>query len=97
MNITCYPRSMLPITNKALLRKYYEKAFDSLHQTNCRILAKAYVKLVEPRKQVSYPYNGHKNIAGVPHKLDPEDTKPPWWPEGVIHREPDHLKKPGKY
>ncbi|KAL4963128.1 DUF2841 domain-containing protein [Aspergillus stella-maris] len=96
MNITCYPKSMLPIANKALLRKYYEKAFDSLHQTNCRILAKAYVKLVEPRKQVSYPYNGHKNIAGVPHKLDPEDTKPPWWPEGVIHREPDHLKKPDR-
>ncbi|KAL4953874.1 hypothetical protein BDW69DRAFT_164360 [Aspergillus filifer] len=96
MNITCYPKSMLPMANKALLRKYYEKAFDSLHQTNCRILAKAYVKLVEPRKQVSYPYNGHKNIAGVPHKLDPEDTKPPWWPEGVIHREPDHLKKPDR-
>ncbi|KAL4936404.1 hypothetical protein BDV06DRAFT_93717 [Aspergillus oleicola] len=96
MNITCYPKSILPISNQSLLRTYYEKAFDSLHQTNCRILAKAYVKLVEPRKQVSYPYNGHKNIAGVPHKLDPEDTKPPWWPAGVIHREPDHLKKPDR-
>jgi hypothetical protein len=95
MSITCYPQTLLPIRNQSLLRKYYEKAFDSLQQTNCRILAKAYIKLVEPRKQVNYPYNGRKNIAGVPNQFDPEETKPGWWPAGVIHREPDHLRKPG--
>ncbi|OJJ02595.1 hypothetical protein ASPVEDRAFT_684132 [Aspergillus versicolor CBS 583.65] len=94
MSITCYPQTLLPIRNQSLLRKYYEKAFDSLQQTNCRILAKAYIKLVEPRKQVNYPYNGRKNIAGVPNQFDPEETKPGWWPAGVIHREPDHLRKP---
>lgn len=78
------------------LRRYYERAFENLQQTNCRVLAKAYVKLVEPRKQVNYPYNGRKIVAGSPKQLDPDETKPPWWPAGVIHREPDHLPKVGK-
>ncbi|KAL4779696.1 hypothetical protein BJX76DRAFT_69354 [Aspergillus varians] len=94
MSITCYPQTMLSIGNQSLLRKYYEKAFDSLQQTNCRILAKAYIKLVEPRKQVNYPYNGRKVISGIPQQFDPEETKPAWWPVGVTHREPDHLRKP---
>ncbi|KAL3472169.1 hypothetical protein BJX99DRAFT_262583 [Aspergillus californicus] len=96
MGIRCYPKTTLPVRNHSLLRKYYEKAFESLQQVNCRILAKAYIKLVEPRKQVNYPYNGRKIISGSPQKLDPEETKPSWWPAGVIHREPDHLKKPGR-
>ncbi|KAL4908434.1 hypothetical protein BDW74DRAFT_175116 [Aspergillus multicolor] len=96
MSITCYPRTMLSVSNEGLLRKYYEKAFEALQQVNCRILAKAYIKLVEPRKQVNYPYNGHKVIAGVPQQFDPEETRPSWWPasEGVTHKEPDHLLKP---
>jgi hypothetical protein len=24
-----------------------------------------------------------------------EESKPDWWPPGVIHKEPDHLRKPG--
>lgn len=87
---------MLPIRNRSLLRRYYEKAFESLQQINCRILAKAYIKLVEPRKQVNYPYNGRKIISGTSQQFDPELTKPAWWPSGVTHREPDHLLKPGR-
>ncbi|CBF81911.1 hypothetical protein AN5437.2 [Aspergillus nidulans FGSC A4] len=94
MSITSYPKTMLPVGNKRILRSYYEKAFECLQQTNCRILAKAYIKLVEPRKQVTYPYNGHKVVAGVPQQFDPEETRPLWWPTGVTHREPDHLRKP---
>ncbi|KAJ5364989.1 uncharacterized protein N7496_010702 [Penicillium cataractarum] len=71
----------------------YEKAFQNLQQTNCRVLAKAYIKVVEPRKQVNYPYNGRKAIGGRTVQLDPEQTKPPWWPPQVRHREPDHLPK----
>jgi hypothetical protein len=97
MSITSYPKTMLPVGNKRILRSYYEKAFECLQQTNCRILAKAYIKLVEPRKQVTYPYNGHKVVAGVPQQFDPEETRPLWWPTGVTHREPDHLRKPGNY
>ncbi|KAI9370303.1 hypothetical protein BJX61DRAFT_549070 [Aspergillus egyptiacus] len=94
MSMTSFPRTMLPISNTGLVRKYYEKAFDSLQQINCRILAKAYIRLVEPRKQVNYPYNGRRVIFGSSQKLDPEATKPAWWPRGVTHREPDHLRKP---
>ncbi|KAB8069383.1 hypothetical protein BDV29DRAFT_198706 [Aspergillus leporis] len=93
MSINCHQKTMLPIRNHSLLRKYYEKAFESLQQINCRILAKAYIKLVEPRKQVNYPYNGRKIISGSSQQFDPELTKPGWWPSGVTHREPDHLLK----
>ncbi|KAB8234294.1 DUF2841 domain-containing protein [Aspergillus alliaceus] len=93
MSINCHQKTMLPVRNHSLLRKYYEKAFESLQQINCRILAKAYIKLVEPRKQVNYPYNGRKIISGSSQQFDPELTKPAWWPSGVTHREPDHLLK----
>lgn len=81
------------VGNQALLRKYYEKAFDAFQQVNCKVIGKAFVKLVEPRKQVSHPYNGR--IARF-QRVDPELTKPRWWPAGVIHKEPDHLLKAGK-
>ncbi|RAL12561.1 DUF2841 domain-containing protein [Aspergillus homomorphus CBS 101889] len=93
MSITCHQKTMLPIRDASILRRYYEKAFDGLQQINCRILAKAYIKLVEPRKQVNYPYNGRKIISGTSQQFDPELTKPAWWPAGVTHREPDHLLK----
>ncbi|KAE8352109.1 hypothetical protein BDV28DRAFT_7802 [Aspergillus coremiiformis] len=79
---------------KHLLRSYYEKAFENFQQLNCRAIAKAFVKLVEPRKQVNHPYNGRKtNSAGSSQRVDPELTKPKWWPTGVTHKEPDHLLK----
>ncbi|OJJ49070.1 hypothetical protein ASPZODRAFT_129452 [Penicilliopsis zonata CBS 506.65] len=84
----------IPVYNSKMLRLYYEKAFEALQQTNCRVLAKAYIKLVEPRKQVNFPYNGRRVISGLSRQLDPEETKPGWWPTGVPHREPDHLLKP---
>ena len=64
---------------------YYENAFKRFQQLNCRNIAKAFIKEIEPRKQVKYPYNGGRSG-------DPESTKPVWWPLGVIHKEPDHLK-----
>lgn len=84
------------VDNESLLRKYYEKVFQNLQQTNCRVIAKAYVRLVEPRKEAQYPYNGRNTVAGKTQQLSPEETKPPWWPPGVSHREPDHLPKAGK-
>ena len=90
------PKVAISVRDANLLGCYYKKAFENLQQTNCRVLAKAYVKLVEPRKQVNYPYNGRKIVAGIPRQLDPNETKPPWWPSGVSHREPDHLPKAGK-
>lgn len=87
---------MVSLGNASLLRRYYEKVFDNLQQTNCRILAKVYVRLVEPRKQVKYPYNGRKTVSGITQQWSPDETKPPWWPFEVRHREPDHLHKVGK-
>lgn len=89
-------RSTLRVGQTKLLRAYYEKAFDCFQQLNCRVIAKAFVKLVEPRKQVMHPYNGRRTVAGSSQENDPEKTKPKWWPTGVTHKEPDHLGKPGK-
>jgi len=89
-------KAFISVRDKDFLGRYYEKIFLNLQQTNCRVLAKAYVKLVEPRKQVNYPYNGRKIVAGKTQQLDPDETKPPWWPTGVSHREPDHLPRAGK-
>jgi len=88
-------KTTISVKDTDLLRGYYEKVFQNLQQTNCRVIAKAYVKLVEPRKQVNYPYNGRKIVAGRTQQLEPDATKPPWWPTGVSHREPDHLPKIG--
>ncbi|KAF7712477.1 Uncharacterized protein PECH_003095 [Penicillium ucsense] len=85
--------TVLRVGDRDLLRRYYEKAFEDFQQLNCRTIAKSYIKLVEPRKQVHFPYNGRKVIAGVAQRVDPEQTKPAWWPVGVLHREPDHLLK----
>ncbi|KAJ5692589.1 hypothetical protein N7462_002012 [Penicillium macrosclerotiorum] len=86
-------KTILRVGNRDLLRRYYEKAFEDFQQLNCRAIAKSYIKLVEPRKQVHFPYNGRKVISGVSQRVDPEETKPGWWPAGVLHREPDHLLK----
>lgn len=89
-------RTTIPANDKGLLRRYYEQVFQTLQQTNCRVIAKAWVKIIEPRKQLQFPYNGRKVVADKTIQFSPEETKPPWWPPGVRHREPDHLPKIGK-
>lgn len=91
----CAQLTTISIKDKNYLRRYYEKVFKNLQQTNCRVIAKVYVKVVEPRKQAQYPYNGRKPVAGEMQQFSPEETRPPWWPIGVSHREPDHLLKNG--
>lgn len=88
-------RTVLRVGDREVLRQYYEKAFEDFQQLNCRVISKSYIKLVEPRKQVQFPYNGRKIISGVTQIVDPEVTKPGWWPKGVVHKEPDHLLKRG--
>lgn len=70
--------------------KFLESRFRDLQQAACKIIAKAFVKVVEPKKQTNHPYTGGAERA------------PKWWPPlpspnrtgGVKHREPDHLLKP---
>ncbi|KAI5291430.1 hypothetical protein KEM52_000172, partial [Ascosphaera acerosa] len=90
------PTAQVPlrIGDTEKVRAFYEAQWRNFQQTNCRHMGKAYIKIIEPRKQVKFPYNGGKGAPG--EKGDPEKTKPEWWPAGVIHREPDHLKKPDR-
>ncbi|OLL26951.1 hypothetical protein NEOLI_000742 [Neolecta irregularis DAH-3] len=61
---------------------FLETRFRQLQQMVCKIVAKAWIKIIEPKKQTRYPYNRG------------EESRPDWWPEHVRHKEPDHLMKP---
>lgn len=77
----------LDLTNKKHLDEYYENRFTQMQQLNCKEIAKAWIKAVEPKKQSQYPYNSKHTNKG---------KRPPWWPHECAYVEPDHLKKPGK-
>ncbi|KAG7844466.1 hypothetical protein KL941_003842 [Ogataea angusta] len=61
--------------------EYLVQCFDEFQQIPCKLLAKAWIRLIEPKKQSRYPY-----------KLG-DRSKPLWWPETCRHKEPDHLRK----
>jgi hypothetical protein len=73
----------LTIGNPAEVTIFLETRFRQLQQLCCKIVAKAWIKVIEPKKQTRYPYNRG------------EESKPDWWPDDVRHKEPDHLMKPG--
>jgi len=73
----------LTIGNEAEVTIFLETRFRQLQQLCCKIVAKAWIKVIEPKKQTRYPYNRG------------EESKPEWWPDDVRHKEPDHLMKPG--
>ncbi|KAI5928756.1 hypothetical protein F4810DRAFT_22710 [Camillea tinctor] len=68
---------------------FYEQRFKNIQQSACKLIAKAWVKAVEPKKQSTHPYTGS------------DEKAPDWWPkpwgltkeERVRHKEPDHLYK----
>lgn len=57
------------------------KLFEEIQQLACKNILKAWIKQIEPGKQSKYPYC--------------DKQPPPWWPKGLRHIEPDHLKKEG--
>ncbi|VEU22448.1 DEKNAAC103602 [Brettanomyces naardenensis] len=63
------------------VNNYLFNCFEELQQIPCKLLAKQWIKLIEPRKQSTHPYNKG------------ESTRPSWWPDDARHKEPDHLKK----
>lgn len=63
--------------------QYYERRLEDIQQNACKLICKNWIKIIEPKKQINYPYNGG------------EATKPGWWPQAIRHREPDHLSKQG--
>jgi hypothetical protein len=70
---------------------FYEQRFKSCQQSACKLIAKAWVKVLAPKKQSTHPYTGS------------DERAPDWWPkpwgvskeERVRHKEPDHLYKRG--
>ncbi|OJJ48271.1 hypothetical protein ASPZODRAFT_130232 [Penicilliopsis zonata CBS 506.65] len=84
----------MEIGNTDRLLAFYEDGLKRIQQTNCRVLAKAFIKHIEPKKQVKHPYNGRRPRGSPPGtKGNPELTKPPWWAPGIMHKEPDHIQK----
>jgi hypothetical protein len=79
----------LLISDDAEVEKFYFVRFKDMQQSSCKVMGKAFVKLVEPKKQTHHPYTKGNAKA------------PPWWPSTtgeahVRHKEPDHLLKPGE-
>ncbi|KAL4992070.1 hypothetical protein BDW68DRAFT_184427 [Aspergillus falconensis] len=64
-------RTTLRVGQTQLLRKYYERAFEDFQQLNCRVIAKAYVKMIGqlsgPR---GYRAGSRKDKAEVDAGLD---------------------------
>tara|TARA_R110002060_G_scaffold23587_3_gene32033 strand:+ start:442 stop:981 length:540 start_codon:yes stop_codon:yes gene_type:complete len=82
-------RHDMEIGNEAQVTEYYRVRFSNMQQSACKVMGKAFVKLVEPKKQTHHPYTKG------------DEKAPPWWPNTkgencVRHKEPDHLLKPGK-
>ncbi|KAI1096550.1 hypothetical protein F5B19DRAFT_488506 [Rostrohypoxylon terebratum] len=82
-------RRKIEIRNEKAVWQFYEERFKSIQQNACKLLAKAWVKAVEPKKQSTHPYTGS------------DEKAPDWWPKPwglgkehrVRHKEPDHLYK----
>jgi hypothetical protein len=63
---------------------FYMTRLRQMQQLMCKVVAKAWIKVIEPKKQSNFPYNRG------------DESKPSWWPRDVRHKEPDHLMKPGE-
>lgn len=63
-------------------KNYIFHCLKHLRQIPCKILAKIWIKAIEPKKKIKYPY------------INGDAAKPNWWPVDVQHKEPDHLQKP---
>lgn len=85
-------RRGIRVSDSKALWQFYDQRFKSCQQSACKLIAKAWVKAVEPKKQSTHPYTGS------------DDRAPDWWPkpwgttkeDKVRHKEPDHLYKRGK-
>lgn len=78
----------------------YLEVLEAVQQRSLAKIENIWIETIEPMKQSKFPYNGRKRRKAAVEKheanRDGESTKPGWWPEGVIHREPDHIGKPGQ-
>lgn len=81
------PRKIIMIGNQNEVWDFYGDRLKDCQQTACKLIAKAWIKAVEPKKQSNHPYTGK------------DERAPDWWPKAkeqkVRHKEPDHLYKAG--
>jgi hypothetical protein len=84
-------KSFTEIGDTAKITAYYESRFKQLRQKNCKLIARAFIKFIDPQKRAKHPYKGLKRVDGYP-----QSAKPDWWPDDVPHNEPDHLLMDGK-
>lgn len=83
----------LRIGDEEEVAKFYDQRFRSCQQSACKVIAKAWIKLIAPKKQTNHPYTGK------------DEKAPDWWPkpwgttreEKIRHKEPDHLHKHGTF
>ncbi|PNP75038.1 hypothetical protein FNYG_11620 [Fusarium nygamai] len=82
-------RRTIRIDNYQEVWNFYELRFKNCQQTACKLIAKAWVKAIEPNKQSTHPYTGK------------DEKAPDWWPrpwgptkeDRVRYKEPDQLYK----
>lgn len=91
--VTTLSKRSLSVGDTDALWNFYGQRFKGIQQNACKLIAKAWVKAVAPKKQTNNPYT-----AG-------DDKAPDWWPkrwgptkeDRVRHIEPDHLLKKGMF
>ena len=88
-------QKQIMVGDEEAMKHYYLTRFKQIQQIPCKSIAKAWIKLIEPKKQVKHPYNGGKKARRMGVKKNGgELTRPDWWPKrGCPHKEPDHQKK----
>ncbi|KAI0549383.1 hypothetical protein F4679DRAFT_267584 [Xylaria curta] len=86
------PKKGIRIGDGDAVYAFYDHRLRCCQQNACKMIAKAWVKVVAPKKQSTHPYTGG------------DRTRPDWWPEtyytlekdtwqNLRHKEPDHLNK----
>ncbi|EAQ91951.1 hypothetical protein CHGG_00186 [Chaetomium globosum CBS 148.51] len=78
-------RKTLMVGDAKAVMEFYGRSFTEIQQDACKEVAKAFVKILCPKKRRTFPYA--KGDAAAPD----------WWPDRVRHVEPDHLRKKGAY
>ncbi|KAL2164205.1 hypothetical protein VTH06DRAFT_3421 [Thermothelomyces fergusii] len=82
-------KKALTIGDSEAVLNFYDRGFKCIQQTACKEVAKAFVKIIAPKKQANFPY-----VKG-------DAAAPDWWPkpwgpgekDRARHVEPDHMWK----
>ncbi|KAI0911541.1 hypothetical protein F4823DRAFT_560820 [Ustulina deusta] len=90
--VTAQPKKGIRIGDSDAVYAVYDHHLKACQQTACKIIAKAWIKAVAPKKQSTHPYTRG------------DASRPDWWPKtycrfgedtcrALRHKEPDHLGK----